>query len=206
MFMDRPQNSDPGYAREDWQKHYDTDDLKWDLGQPAPPFVRLWDDKTLVPGCAIVPGCGRGHEIVFLAEKGFQVTGVDFAQGAVDALTRSLREKGLEARVLHQDFFQLDERHDTAYDLMLEQTFFCAIHPSQRPRYVATAARILKTGGLLAALFYETGEEGGPPFNSAEADIRRHFSEKFAIEHLQKTPHSIERRKDKEWLGLLRRK
>ena len=89
---------------------------------------------------------------------------------------------------------------------MLEQAFFCAIHPSQRLSYVETATRILKKGGLLAGLFYETSEEGGPPFNTTPADILDHFSNEFDIETLEKTPHSVEKRKDKEWLGLLRKK
>ncbi|GJL77732.1 MAG: SAM-dependent methyltransferase [Nitrospinaceae bacterium] len=204
--MDNSQNLEDGYSREDWQKHYAEDDLRWDLGQVAPPFVRLWEEKKLGQGRAIIPGCGQGHEVLFLAAKGFQVTGLDYAPGAVDLLSRSLKEKGLSAEILQQDFFELDEKHHSQYDLMLEQAFFCAIVPSQRSTYVETATRILKKGGLLAALFYETNEEGGPPFNTTPADILEHFSDEFHIEALEKTPDSVEKRKDKEWLGLLRKK
>ena len=199
-------DADEGYAREDWQNHYDNDDLRWDLGQVAPPFIRLWEENKLPKGKAIIPGCGQGHEVLFLAGKGFQVTGLDYAPGAVDLLSRSLAEKNLQAHVLHQDFFQLDKNHNAQYDLMLEQAFFCAIHPSRRSAYVETVTRILKKGGLLVALFYETGEEGGPPFNTTPSDILDHFSDDFYIETLEKTPHSVEKRKDKELLGLLRKK
>jgi cyclopropane fatty-acyl-phospholipid synthase-like methyltransferase len=195
-----------GYAKDDWQTHYDNDDLRWDLGQVAPPIVRLWEEKKLLPGRAIIPGCGQGHEVVFLAEKGFQVTGLDYAPGAVELLSRTLKEKNLQANILSQDFFQLDENHNAQYDLMLEQAFFCAISPSMRSVYVETATRILKKGALLAGLFYETGEEGGPPFNTSPSDILDHFSDAFHIETLEKTPHSVENRKDKELLGLLRKK
>lgn len=204
--MESSQSSNEGYAREDWQKHYAEDDLRWDLGQVAPPFVRLWEENKLGQGRVIIPGCGRGHEVLFLAENGFQVTGLDYAPGAVDLLSRALKDKGLQADVLHQDFFQLGEDHHSKYDLMLEQAFFCAIHPSKRSAYVETAARILKPGGLLAGLFYETNEDGGPPFNTTPADILEHFSDAFHIEALERTPHSVEKRKDKELLGLLRKK
>jgi SAM-dependent methyltransferase len=195
-----------GYSLGDWQGHYDSDDLRWDIGEVAPPFVRLWQERKLVPGKAIVPGCGRGHEVVFLAEQGFQVTGVDFAPGAVDLLKCSLSQRNLNATVLNQNFFDLDSSHDQTYDLMLEQTFFCAILPDHRPLYVETVKRILKPGGRLVGLFYETGEEGGPPFNTTEGDIRAHFSGSFKVESLHKTPLSTERRKDKELLGVLIRK
>lgn len=204
--MESSQSSNKGYARDDWQKHYVEDDLRWDLGQVAPPFVRLWEEKKLGQGRVIIPGCGQGHEVLFLSGNGFQVTGLDYAPGAVDLLSRALKDKGLQADVLNQDFFQLGEGHHSKYDLMLEQAFFCAIHPSKRLAYVETAARILNKGGLLAGLFYETNEKGGPPFNTTPADILDHFSDAFHIEALEKTPHSVDKRKDKEWLGLLRKK
>ena len=195
-----------GYEQADWQKHYDENDLAWDLGEVANPFVRLWEDKVLQPGTLIVPGCGQGHEVIYFAARGFQVTGVDYSPGAEKLLRDSLRNKKLNAQVLHQDFFELDETHNQAYDNLLEQTFFCAIHREQRPAYVETVSRILKPGGLLFGLFYETGEEGGPPFNTTESDIQDHFAAAFDIERLEKCSFSSEKRKDKEWLAIMRKK
>jgi SAM-dependent methyltransferase len=195
-----------GYEQADWQKHYDEDDLAWDLGEVANPFVRLWEDKVLTPGTLIVPGCGQGHEVIYFAERGVQVTGVDYSPGAVKLLGDSLSRKNLNAQVLHRNFFELEAAHDQAYDAMLEQTFFCAIDRDQRPAYVETVSRILKPGGCLFGLFYETGEEGGPPFNTSEADIQNHFSEAFDIERLEKCSFSSEKRKDKEWLAVMRKK
>lgn len=195
-----------GYSKQDWQKHYDEGDLRWDLGEASPPFVRLWQEKKLRPGKTIIPGCGCGHEVVFFSERGFDVTGVDFSPGAVTHLTQRLSQKGLHANVLHKDFFELEAAHDSCYDLMLEQTFFCAVAPSARPLYVETVSRILKKNGLLVALFYETNGIGGPPFHTAHTDIPGLFCGSFFIEHLEKTPHSIERRKHREWLGILRKK
>jgi len=195
-----------GYEQADWQKHYDENDLAWDLGEVANPFVRLWEDKVLQPGTLIVPGCGQGHEVIYFAARGFQVTGVDYSPGAEKLLRDSLRNKKLNAQVLHQDFFELDETHNQAYGNLLEQTFFCAIHRDQRPAYVETVSRILKPGGLLFGLFYETGEEGGPPFNTTESDIQDHFAAAFDIERLEKCSFSSEKRKDKEWLAIMRKK
>ena len=195
-----------GYEQADWQKHYDDNELSWDLGEVANPFVRMWEDKAITPGTLIVPGCGQGHEVIYFAERGFQVTGVDFSPGAVKLLRESLGSKQLSAQVLHRNFFELEDAHDQAYDAVLEQTFFCAIHPDQREAYVDTVSRILKPNGMLLGLFYQTGEDGGPPFNTTESDIRNHFSEAFDIERLEKCLFSNEKRKDKEWLAVLRKK
>jgi 2-polyprenyl-3-methyl-5-hydroxy-6-metoxy-1,4-benzoquinol methylase len=195
-----------GYSQSDWQGHYDRGDLMWDIEQVSPPFERLWVEGRLEKGKAIIPGCGRGHEVVYFAERGFDVTGLDFTIGAVTALRQMLAEKNLRANVLNEDFFALDRSHDDSYDIMFEQTFFSAIAPSQRSPYVDTSARILKKNGLLLALFYETGEGGGPPFNTTCEDIRNNFTRLFTLEHLEKTPHSIDRRIGKEWLAFLRKK
>jgi SAM-dependent methyltransferase len=75
-----------GYLQEDWQRHYDEGDLGWDLGQVAPPFIKLFESKTILPGKTLIPGCGRGHEVIYLAENGFEVTAVDYSPGAVNHL------------------------------------------------------------------------------------------------------------------------
>ena len=122
-----------GYSREDWQRHYDENDLGWDLGEVAPPFVSLLESYTITPGKTLVPGCGRGHEVIFLAENGFDVTGVDYSKGAVNHLNSVIQERQLSSQILHLDFFTLDSTHDGLYDLLIEHTFFCAISPIQRP-------------------------------------------------------------------------
>ena len=194
------------YSREDWQGHYESNDLGWDLGHVAPPFVKLWEEGKLPVGKALVPGCGRGHEVIFLAENGFEVTAIDFSNGAVTYLERALEERSLSGRVLHQDFFGLDNSHDGIYDLVLEQTFFCAIAPRQRQDYVRNVTRILKPGGMLVGLFYHTDKEGGPPYNTTRADITVNFAKNFKILELDKTTLSAAQRKDKEWLGILKKK
>lgn len=197
--------SKDGYERDDWQGYYDEEDLRWDIGEVSPPLKRLWGEGALSSGRMIVPGCGQGHEVMFFAEQGFDVTGVEYTSGGVTLLRDNLKQTGLEARVIQSDFFELDDSHNNYYDLMLEQTFFCAIHPRDRSRYVETALRILKPGAILAGLFYNTGEEGGPPYDTTEDDVRKHFSSAFEILRLEKCDHSIERRQNKELLVVLRK-
>lgn len=198
--------ADKNYTQADWQDHYEKNDLGWDLGRASPPLARWIEENSIAPCRVIVPGCGRGHEVLHLAEKGFEVTAVDFTAGAVDHVSRALAERGLRGTPMQRNFFDLESQYDGAFDLMLEQTFFCAISPRERPAYVNTACRILKPGACLLGLFYQTNESGGPPFNTTRDDILHHFSPRFEIEHLEKTPHSVDRRKDREWLGYFRKK
>ena len=203
--MNNEDNIKVGYSREDWERHYDEKDLRWDLNEVAPPLVHLWKERSFSPCKAIVPGCGAGHEVMFLAKKGFNVTAVDYTHGAIKLIKSAFEKNNYSGEVLHQDFFKLDYKYNESFELMLEHTFFCAINPIKRRAYVETAKRILKPGGYLVGLFYETNEDGGPPFNTHKEDIEKYFSNSFKIESLSKTPHSAEQRLEKEWLAVLKK-
>ena len=194
-----------GYSCDDWERHYEEKDLRWDLDEVAPPFVRLWEERKFSPCKAIVPGCGAGHEVMFLAKQGFNVTALDYTHGAIKLIKSAFEENNYSGEVLQQDFFELDCNYNEKFELMLEHTFFCAINPNMRQEYVETAKRILKPGGYLVGLFYETNEDGGPPFNTHKEDIEKYFSSSFKIESLSKTPHSAKQRRGKEWLGILKK-
>ena len=94
-----------GYTQEDWQRHYDEGDLGWDLGQVAPPFIRLFESNIILPGKTLVPGCGRGHEVIYLTENGFEVTAVDYSSGAVNHLKSTVQERKLKCESPAHGFF-----------------------------------------------------------------------------------------------------
>ena len=168
-----------GYSRDDWQRHYDENDLGWDLGQVAPPFINLLEEVS------------RENP--------------NIKTDVVDATIKSEVENFC-SKIENVDFFDLNATHDCIYDLLIEQAFFCAISPNQRDLYVATVARVLRSGGMLAGLFYNTAQEGGPPFNTTKEDIIKHFSELFEIRNLAQAKNSAEQRKDKELLAILVKK
>ena len=99
-----------GYSREDWECHYKEEDLRWDLDEVAPPFVHLWNERNIFPCKAIVPGCGAGHEVMFLAKKGFDVTAVDYTHGAIRLLEKAFKKNNYLSEVVHQDFFKLNRK------------------------------------------------------------------------------------------------
>jgi thiopurine S-methyltransferase len=64
-----------------WDQRYQEGSDGWELGQPAPPlaqFLRSYPLAPQAPGRVLVPGCGRGHEVVLLADLGFGAIGLDF--------------------------------------------------------------------------------------------------------------------------------
>lgn len=77
----RPSPSD------EWQQRDDEGETGWDRGESSPALIRWLDDGDLTPCRILVPGCGRGHEVVELASRGFDVTALDFARTPVRELT-----------------------------------------------------------------------------------------------------------------------
>ena len=186
-----------------WSQRYQAGDAGWDLGVAAPPLVRGMD--ALPKGRAVVVGCGRGHEVVALAARGFDALGLDFAAEAVAATQALLAQRKLKGRAEQADLFALPGAH-APFDLWVEHTCFCAIDPGRRDEYVEAAARSLKPGGRLLGLFYVHGRPGGPPFATTPDEVRARFAPRFDVESLALAPDSHPRRKGEEWLGVLVRR
>jgi SAM-dependent methyltransferase len=192
-----------------WNERYQNGNTPWDLSGPTPEFVRLLDEGRLPPkGKALVPGGGRGHDAILLAQRGYDVDLVDFAPDAVHA---ALAEASRQKAVLYgycRNFFDLPATgyHQASYDVLLEYTFFCAIDPELRPRYAQTAASLLKPGGLLVGLFFPTSiDKAGPPFAVSQAEVEKLFAPSFEVT-FEKPARSVKPREGREFLGLLRRK
>mgnify|MGYP002637310200 CR=1 FL=1 len=200
--------SDPGTAGF-WDSIYDDGTPPWDQDQAAPPLVRGVDALTVPAGARVfVPGCGLGHEALFLAAQGYAVTAVDFAAKAVAGLRLRAAKAGLCLDVVQADLFELPTVMDDSFDLLVEHTCFCAIPLDRRADYVQVAARVLRPGASLLGLFFEVdgAPEEGPPFPTTRADVVHYFEPVFHIQNLEQPPDSFSGRRGREWLGhMLRR-
>jgi methyl halide transferase len=185
-----------------WQAIYEEGDIGWDKGEPAPPLVRAMNEFEVPHGSRIlVPGCGLGHEVLYLAKKGFQVTAVDFASSAIAGL--KARAGDIPIVALQRDLFTLDHDHSSSFDVVIEHTYFCAIPKEMRDEYARVMHAVLSDGGRIVGLFYETDKEDGPPHRTTKADIEQHFSCLFEIVHFERPVDSFDNRLGNEWLVVM---
>lgn len=162
------------HNQEQWQQRYIEDTTGWDRGA-ASVALRQWLKTDLTSACHIlVPGCGRGHEVVLLAEQGFTVTAVDFAPAAILFLESELSRRNLSAELLQVDI--LDYTFEHQFDAVYEQTCLCAIEPKERECYEQKLRDTLKDGGKLFALIMQTGRDGGPPYHCDMGEMKNLFS------------------------------
>ncbi len=158
-----PQNA---LTAADWDARYAGRDTPWDIGAVSPPLVSFHASGILPAGRRVlIPGCGSGHEVRFLANAGFDAVGADYSPAAVEQ-SRTLIEGTPRAAVICADLLGAPPSGVARFDWAFDQTFFCAILPGQRPQYAIAMKQWLLEGGELWALSFRVPSPGGPPFDS----------------------------------------
>jgi len=169
-----------------WDDRYRQNDTAWDMGQVSPPLLAYFEqlkDKSI---SILIPGCGNSYEAAWLLQQGFSsITLIDISALLVD----KLREKFASAplHLIAGDFFT----HTGQYDLIIEQTFFCALDPSLRKDYVEKMVELLKPGGKLTGLLFDREFTGGPPFGGNAKEYKLLFEKRFSIRSLAPCYNSI---------------
>ena len=187
-----------------WEGRYREQRLGWDIGAVSTPLKTYIDQLTDKELKILVPGAGYGYEAVYLFKSGFRNTFVlDIAPTPLEAIRQECPDFP-EDQLLETDFFGLEE---SGFDLILEQTFFCALDPGLRPNYVQKMHELLATNGRLAGLFFDFPlSEQGPPFGGSEAEYRALFEPFFRIRTLERAYNSIEPRQGIELFFIFEKK
>jgi methyl halide transferase len=159
-----------------WNNRYATNAAGWDLGQVSPPLKAYVDQLTDKNLRILMPGCGNGYEAAYLLQQGFtNITVLDIAPLLVAELQKQFAHEP-RIKIIAGDFFT----HEGEYDLILEQTFFCAINPALRPAYAQQMHQLLAPGGkLVGVLFSREFEAAGPPFGGSAAEYLPYFEPYF---------------------------
>jgi len=177
--------------RKYWQSRYDEHTTVWDVGTVSTPlkaYIDQLNDKSLH---ILIPGCGFGHEAIYLAEQGFtNVTVIDLIDGAFSRI----REQAPSVHCITGDFFD----HEGQYDRILEQTLFCAIEPELRPQYIRKVASLLVPGGKYAGVLFNREFEGGPPFGVSAAEYETYLQPCFSSFQMEECYNSIPQRMGSE--------
>jgi len=165
-----------------WDEKYILNETKWDIGKPTPIFVD-WFEKNKKIKKILIPGAGKGHDAFFLARKGHDVYAVDFSKEAVDQMIKKAKKHNIKINVLNHDIFNM-QKYYGKFDMILEYTFFCAILPSDRIKYIKTLSSLLKVNGAFVGILFPLNKslnEGGPPFGVRFSKVLDIFSEYFKV-------------------------
>ncbi len=181
-----------------WENRYRQGETTWDAGSVTTPISDYCGQLLQKDLRIFIPGCGNAHEAAFLLAQGFtNITLLDFAETPVME-ARAKFADAIAAGSMHivcEDFFE----HHGSYDLILEQTFFCAIDPTRRPAYAKKMFELLNPGGKLCGLLFDFPLSAeGPPFGGGRKQYLKLFNPYFIVKTLEPCYNSIKPRAGRE--------
>lgn len=192
---------------------------KWDQGKPSQALTQLLSSGTVVvqDKNVLVPGCGRGYDVVELASKGAaRAVGLDISETGVKVAQEHWAAAGLPSdvssrvHIVSGDFFSYQDEGGL-FDLGYDYTFLCALHPDMRQKWAQAWAKHLKPGGELVTLIFpvDPAREGvtGPPWAVTPELYTGLLQGLFDCVSLEPVPpeQSHPTREGKEFLGRWRR-
>lgn len=170
-------------------------------------------------GRALVPGCGRGYDVAFLAKPTRHVIGLEYsasaAAAAKDYVTAAVPDMTGHWEIQHGDFFDpAFPGSSEPFDMVYDYTFLCALRPVDRGAWADRMQSLVRPGGLLVTLMFPLRPEPldlavGPPFALSKAVYRELLSVRgFSELSVEDVPAALSPSPDRtglEALGLWQR-
>lgn len=178
-----------------WDSRYQSKNTGWDIGYISTPLKEYFDQLTNKNLKILIPGGGNSYEAEYLHKNGFtNVFVIDLSKTALENLQKRIPSFP-ENHLIHSNFFDLKEN----FDIIIEQTFFCALNPSLRSMYVSKMSELLVANGKLVGLLFNIPlNDNHPPFGGNKEEYINYFKPYFKLEIIETSYNSIPERKDNE--------
>jgi len=178
-----------------WTSRYKTNQLGWDIGYPSPAITHFMDQITDKEVKILIPGCGNAYEASYLWESGFKnIYILDFSPVPLQEFSKQNPEFP-KNQLINIDFF--DAKGE--FDVIIEQTFFCALNPALRAKYADKMLELLKPEGCLIGVLFDIPLfDDHPPFGGEKTEYEQLFSKYFEIQKMERAYNSIPERKGSE--------
>ncbi len=179
-----------------WENRYLQGNTPWTLNRVSPPLIEYFE--TVVPPKhlkILIPGVGSSQEALYLFKLGYKnVFVLDISENAIVEFETKY-PKFPKENIIQGNYFD----HTDIYDLIVEQTFFCALPISIRKQYVVHTYNLLvNRGKLMGVLFQGKSVSESPPFRATKLEYNELFKEQFKISKLELCYNSIPPRQGSE--------
>jgi len=161
----RPSGDPMELSKEDWNRRYETGETPWDSGRPSQELIRVWTEHGIAPCRALDIGCGTGTNAVWLAQQGFDVTGVDLSPLAIEKAKRKTGSN-LKVRFLAADALQLPDL-GPPFPFVFDRGLYHHLRRVDIKRFQKTLAHVCCPGGYYLVLAGNADDpdksDAGPP-------------------------------------------
>jgi SAM-dependent methyltransferase len=166
-----------------WNRWYEEDVAPWDIGHPQPVWVHLVDTEA-IRAPVLDSGCGTGEHALLLAERGFDVLGVDLSPIAIDRARQKAERRGVMAEFAVGDVLRLQDL-GRRFATVIDSAVFHVFDDPDRARYVASLASVVEPGGILHLLVFSDRVPGtAGPRRVSQAEIRDAFADGWQVERI----------------------
>lgn len=185
-----------------WLDRWQSNRIGFHRDTPLPLLVRHWQALALAAGSRVfVPLCGKSLDMVWLAEQGHRVLGIELSAMAVEQF---FEERGLDPRIhtspagthyssgpwelVVGDAFAIPAGLLVDCAGVYDRAALIALPPGMRALYAQTSLQRLPAGcrGLLVTLEYPQAEKAGPPFSVEEAEVKSRFAPDWTVDLLER--------------------
>ncbi|WP_367136068.1 class I SAM-dependent methyltransferase [Saccharothrix sp. HUAS TT1] len=136
-----------GYA-DRYEEVYRHGAISWETADPNDVLVSLLERNGIEPCRVIDLGCGEGRDSVYLADRGFEVLGVDVAHSALEKARQRARQRGVDATFIERDVTLLRGVPAESFDLAINMGCLHMIpDPVSRARHLSRVFEVLRPGG-----------------------------------------------------------
>jgi len=161
--------------------------IPWIYDTPPAILIELVNKGIVKPCRTLDLGCGIGNYSIYLATKGFTVTGIDISTVAIEIAKKNAKEKNARCKFfasnLLGDLSDVGYNYEFAYDWEL----FHHIPPEKRQIYVENVFKLLKTNGRYMSVSFSEKD----PYFGGQGKIRKtpigttlHFSSEIEMKEL----------------------
>lgn len=191
-----------------WDNRYATANTPWDSGLTSKELRRVLDELQLSSGRALELGCGSGTNAVYLAQRGFDVTAVDFAPLAIERAQKLAAAHGVTVTWQCHDVCNFTAPN-APYDFLFDRGCYHCARRVDLAGYLQTLEHATAVGSRYLVLTGNANEkrEPGPP-TLHEHEIRGELGGLFDVEWIR--PFHFEDAGEVQgplgWSCLLRRK
>ena len=174
------------------------EEIPWIVEKPPEVLIDLIDSDVIRPCKAVDLGCGTGNYAIYLAGRGFQVTGIDISPTAIGIARENAKSKGARCDFIVADVMGDLEETGGTFDFAYDWELLHHIFPEQRTKYVENVAGLLTPKGCyLSVCFSEKNPQFGGSgkyrdtplgtvlYFSSEVELRDLFEPHFQIIELK---------------------
>jgi len=182
----------------------------WDIGRPQPAFARL-AQEGLLSGLVLDAGCGTGENALAAASHGASVTGVDLSPVAIARARAKAADRGVTARFDVGDALDLPSLGLAGQvHTIIDSGVFHVFSDEDRPRYVASIASALHSGGMVFLMCFSDRQPGNfGPRRVRQDEIRAAFSDGWTVQSISADEFNLNplhgMTRARAWLAILKR-